>query len=462
MLQIYNTLTRRKELFKPLVPGKVRMYVCGMTVYDYSHIGHARVMIVFDTVVRFLRHVGFEVTYIRNITDIDDKIIKRAAENNEPMEALTARFIQAMSEDAATLSVLPPDSEPRATVHMKEILAMIGSLVDRGYAYVAANKDVYYRVRKFEGYGQLSGKSLDELQVGARVEVGEQKEDPLDFVLWKAAKPGEPSWESPWGPGRPGWHIECSAMSTACLGNHFDIHGGGMDLTFPHHENEIAQSEGATGEHFVNTWMHVGFVRVNAEKMSKSLGNFFTVRDVLKRYDPEVIRYFILASHYRSPLDYSDDNLQAAKSALTSLYMSLRGVPVGSGAAAGEYAERFNKAMDDDFNTAEAIAVLFDLAHAINRARVSDHAAVTRLAQTLRLLAGPLGILQRDADEFLKSGVAAEGGIREDEIDALIAKRLEARSRKDWAESDRIREELKSKGVVLEDVAGGRITWRRV
>jgi len=462
MLQIYNTLTRRKEPFKPLVPGKVRMYVCGMTVYDYSHIGHARVMIVFDTVVRYLRHVGLDVTYIRNITDIDDKIIKRAAENQEPMEALTARFIAAMNEDAAALGVLPPDSEPRATVHMQQILDMIKTLIDRGYAYPAKNGDVYYRVRKFAGYGQLSGKSLDELQVGARVEVGEQKEDPLDFVLWKAAKPGEPSWESPWGPGRPGWHIECSAMSTACLGNHFDIHGGGMDLTFPHHENEIAQSEGATGEHFVNTWMHVGFVRVNEEKMSKSLGNFFTVRDVLKRYDPEVIRYFILASHYRSPLDYSDDNLQAAKSALTSLYTALRGLPAAPEVSAGDYGKRFNKAMDDDFNTAEAMAVLFDLAHAINRARGDDAKEASRLAQVLRSLAMPLGLLQRDADQFLKSGLGGEDGIGESEIEALIAKRLDARSRKDWAESDRIRDELKSKGVALEDVAGGRTTWRRV
>ena len=462
MLQIYNTLTRRKEPLAPLVPGKVRMYVCGMTVYDYSHIGHARVMIVFDMAVRYMRHVGLDVTYIRNITDIDDKIIKRANDNKEPMEALTARFIAAMNEDAAALGVLPPDSEPRATVHMKEILAMIGLLIDRGYAYVAANKDVYYRVRKFEGYGRLSGKSLDELQSGARVEIDEQKEDPLDFVLWKAAKPGEPSWESPWGRGRPGWHIECSAMSTACLGNHFDIHGGGMDLTFPHHENEIAQSEGATGEHFVNTWMHVGFVRVNTEKMSKSLGNFFTVREVLAKYDPEVVRYFILASHYRSPLDYSDDNLQAAKSALTSLYTALRGVPIGPVETDSEFADRFRKAMDDDFNTAEAIAVLFDLAHAINRTRTENPSEAARLARILRSLAVPLGLLQRDADQFLKGGVVASEGIGEAEIEALIAKRSDARQRRDWGESDRIRDELMAKGVVLEDVASGRTTWRRV
>jgi cysteinyl-tRNA synthetase len=315
MLQIFNSLTRRKEPFTPIEPGKVRMYVCGMTVYDYCHIGHARVLVVFDMVTRFLRARGYDVTYIRNITDIDDKIIKRASENNEPIEALTGRFIRFMHEDAAALGVLPPDQEPRATRHIGEIINMIAQLIERGFAYAAANGDVYYRVRRFPDYGRLSGKSLDDLQVGARVEADESKDDPLDFVLWKAAKPGEPYWDSPWGRGRPGWHIECSAMSTCCLGNHFDIHGGGLDLQFPHHENEIAQSEGATGEKFVNLWMHNGFVRVNEEKMSKSLGNFFTIREVLKLYDPEVVRYFILASHYRSPLNYSDESLDQAKSA---------------------------------------------------------------------------------------------------------------------------------------------------
>src|SRR3989338_9707527 len=363
MLQIHNSLTKKKEPFMPLVPGKVRMYVCGMTVYDYCHVGHARVMVVFDMVTRYLRARGYDVTYIRNITDIDDKIIKRAAENGEDINALTARFIAAMDEDAARLGVQKPDSEPRATAHMPQILKMIDTLIDRGFAYQAKNKDVYYRVRKFNGYGALSGKSVDDLRAGSRVEVDEEKDDPLDFVLWKAAKPGEPAWDSPWGSGRPGWHIECSAMSTSCLGNHFDIHGGGMDLKFPHHENEIAQSEGATGQKFVNTWMHVGFVQVDQEKMSKSLGNFFTVREVLKQYDPEVLRYFILASHYRSPLDYSDENLKAAKSALDGLYIALRGIARGK-AEEGEHTRRFDAAMADDFNTPAALAVLFDLAHA--------------------------------------------------------------------------------------------------
>src|SRR3989338_5917662 len=361
MLQIYNSLTRKKEPLTPLTPGKLRMYVCGMTVYDYCHVGHARVMVVFDMVARYLRTRSYDVTYIRNITDIDDKIIKRAAENGEDINALTARFIAAMDEDAARLGVQKPDSEPRATAHMPQILKMIGTLIDRGFAYQAKNKDVYYRVRKFNGYGALSGKSVDDLRAGSRVEIDEEKDDPIDFVLWKAAKPGEPAWDSPWGAGRPGWHIECSAMSTSCLGNHFDIHGGGMDLKFPHHENEIAQSEGATGQKFVNTWMHVGFVQVDQEKMSKSLGNFFTVREVLKQYDPEVLRYFILASHYRSPLDYSDENLKAAKSALYGLYIALRGIAPGK-AAEGEPPRRFDAALADDFNTPAALAVLFDLA----------------------------------------------------------------------------------------------------
>ncbi|HSW52707.1 MAG TPA: cysteine--tRNA ligase, partial [Sulfuricaulis sp.] len=351
MLQIYNSLTKKKEPFVPITPGQIRMYVCGMTVYDYCHLGHARVMVVFDMVVRYLRARGNQVTYIRNITDIDDKIINRARDNGEDIGALTERFIQAMNEDAAALGVIPPDQEPRATVHMPRIRDMIARLVEHDFAYAAKNKDVYYRVRKFGPYGALSGKTLDELKIGARVEVDEDKDDPLDFVLWKAAKPGEPQWDSSWGPGRPGWHIECSAMSTACLGSHFDIHGGGMDLKFPHHENEIAQSEAATGEKFVNTWMHVGFVRLNQEKMSKSLGNFFTVREVLKKFEPEVVRYFILGSHYRSPLDYSDENLQGAKAALTRLYLALKDLPVAEeeGAAAA-YEAKFQAAMDDDFN----------------------------------------------------------------------------------------------------------------
>jgi cysteinyl-tRNA synthetase len=460
MLHIYNSLTRRKEPFTPITPGKVRMYVCGMTVYDYCHLGHARVMVVFDMAVRYLRARGLDVTYIRNITDIDDKIIKRAAENREDINALTGRFIRAMNEDAAALGVLPPDSEPRATVHMPQILDMIARLVERGFAYRAKNNDVYYHVRKFAPYGALSGKTLDELKIGARVEVGEDKDDPLDFVLWKAAKPGEPQWDSPWGAGRPGWHIECSAMSTTCLGNHFDIHGGGMDLKFPHHENEIAQSEASTGEKFANTWMHVGFVRLNEEKMSKSLGNFFTVREVLKKFDPEVVRYFILGSHYRSPLDYSDETLQGAKGALTRLYLALKDLPAAGaeGPGAAMYEERFYTAMDDDFNTPGAMAVLFDLARDVNKLREDGLAAAAPLGACLRRLGGILGLLQREPQAFLQGGAA--NGLTDEEIEALIARRTEARRQKNWAESDRIRDELKAQGVILED-KGGQTAWRR-
>jgi len=474
MLQIHNTLTRKKESFTPIEPGKVRVYVCGMTVYDYCHLGHARVLVVFDMVVRYLRARGLAVTYIRNITDIDDKIIKRADESKEDIDALTGRFIAAMHEDAEKLGVLRPDQEPRATQYMAEIIRMIEILIERGFAYTAPNHDVYYRVRSFPHYGQLSGKSIDDLRVGARVEADESKDDPLDFVLWKAAKPGEPYWDSPWGRGRPGWHIECSAMSTGCLGNHFDIHGGGLDLQFPHHENEIAQSEGATGEKFVNLWMHNGFVRVDDEKMSKSLGNFFTIREVLKQYDPEVVRYFILASHYRSPLNYGDESLEQAKSALTRLYTALKELPeapasdaqIQSSAAgdrlpgaASEYEQRFNDAMDDDFNTPIAVAVLFDLAREINRVRVDDPALAAVLGAMLRKLGGVLGILQRKVDEYLKAGGTADG-LSDAAIDELIAERIAARKAKNFAESDRIRETLKSHGVILEDAAG-ETSWRR-
>jgi cysteinyl-tRNA synthetase len=434
------------------------MYVCGMTVYDYCHLGHARVMVVFDMVARYLRARGLDVTYVRNITDIDDKIIKRAAENREDIGALTARFIAAMDEDAAALGVQKPDAEPRATAHIGAIVAMIEALLARGLAYQAKNRDVYYRVRQFPGYGALSGKSVDDLRAGARVEVGEDKDDPLDFVLWKAAKPGEPQWDSPWGPGRPGWHIECSAMSTGCLGNHFDIHGGGMDLKFPHHENEIAQSEGATGEPFVNTWMHVGFVRVNEEKMSKSLGNFFTVREVLKRYEPEVVRYFILGAHYRSPLDYSDETLAQAKAGLTRLYTALKDVAIAPGDGDPGYDTAFYAAMDDDFNTPAAIAVLFDLSRELNRARAADPARAGRLAAALRRLGGVLGLLGRDPQAFLKG--EAPGGIEAAEIEQLIGARLAARKARDFAAADRLRDELRQRGVVLEDGPGG-TTWRR-
>jgi cysteinyl-tRNA synthetase len=459
MLYIYNSLTRQKEPFTPLVPGQVRMYVCGMTVYDYCHLGHARVMVVFDTVVRYLRARGFEVTYVRNITDIDDKIIKRARELGEEIGALTARFIQAMHEDERALGVEPPDAEPRATAYLPQIVDMIAALVERGCAYRAANGDVYYRVRHFPHYGALSGKTLDELRAGARVEIGEEKEDPLDFALWKAARPGEPAWDSPWGPGRPGWHIECSAMSTSSLGSHFDIHGGGMDLKFPHHENEIAQSECATGEKFVNCWMHVGFVRVNQEKMSKSLGNFFTVREVLKNYDPEVVRYFILTSHYRSPLDYTDESLEQAKNALTRLYLALQGLPPAAEAGEEVYGEAFRGAMDDDFNTPQALAVLFELAHEINRLRAADPARAPRLGAVLRRLGGGLGLLQREPEAFLRAMPAT--GPSPEEIEALIRERHEARRRRQWAEADRIRELLRERGVILEDAPGGVTIWRR-
>jgi cysteinyl-tRNA synthetase len=462
MLHIHNNLTRRKEPFQPLDPKRVRMYVCGMTVYDYCHIGHARVLVVFDVVNRYLRQLFGDqhVTYVRNITDIDDKIIKRANENGEPFTALTERFIDAMHEDADRLGVMRPDQEPRATLYIGEIVAMVQTLVEKGYAYPASNGDVYYDVSKFGPYGQLSGKNVEDLRAGERVAIDEMKSDPLDFVLWKAAKPGEPSWDSPWGKGRPGWHIECSAMSTETLGHHFDIHGGGLDLQFPHHENEIAQSEAACGCKFVNYWMHNGFVRVDNEKMSKSLGNFFTIREVMAKYDPEVIRFFILGSHYRSPLNYSDQHLDNAKAGLTTFYTALRGLPHVSGAMVeGEYRARFYAAMDDDFNTPEAVAVMFDLMREINRQRDSDSARAAVLAAQLRECGALLGLLQRDPQAFLQGSVA-DGGLSDAEIQQLIEARLVARKNKEWAESDRIRDELKAKGIVLEDGAGG-TTWRR-
>jgi len=455
MLQIHNTLTRRKEDFVPIEPGKVRMYVCGMTVYDYCHLGHARVMVVFDMVARWLRASGYDVTYVRNITDIDDKIIRRAQENNESIRALTDRFIAAMHEDADALGVLRPDHEPRATEYVASMQGLIARLTEKGLAYVAANRDVCYAVRKFPGYGKLSGKSLDELRAGERVEVSGDKHDPLDFVLWKHAREDEPEevkWASPWGDGRPGWHIECSAMSSELLGEHFDIHGGGADLQFPHHENEIAQSEGAHGHAFVNYWMHNGFVRVDDEKMSKSLGNFFTIREVLEKYDAEVVRFFILRAHYRSPLNYSDAHLDDARGALTRLYTALRNVMPAEVAIDWNdpSAARFRAAMDDDFNTAEAVAVLFELANEVNRTRDAARAGL------LKALGGVLGLLGRDPVAFLQGG-ADDGAAA---IEAKIAERAAAKKARDFATADRIRDELTAAGIVLEDGPGG-TTWRR-
>ena len=459
MLKIYNTLTRSKEIFTPKVAGKVGLYVCGMTVYDYCHIGHARVMVVFDTVARYFRYSGYDLTYVRNITDIDDKIIQRANENGEDFTVLTERFIDAMHEDERALAVLSPDIEPKATQSMEDIIRMIETLIDKGLAYVGTNGDVFYSVNKFANYGQLSGKNIEDLQAGERVNIDNAKKNPMDFVLWKMTKPDEPFWASPWGKGRPGWHIECSAMSTCCLGNHFDIHGGGMDLQFPHHENEIAQSEGATGEKFVNVWMHNGFVRVDEEKMSKSLGNFFTVREVLKKYRPVIIRFFVLSSQYRSPLNYSDEQLNDAATALTRLYTALRGVDVKNVTVDADYKQRFIEAMDDDFNTAVAIAVLFDLARELNTSKADVEKSI-RLAATLLALSSVLGLLQDDPDVFLKGGIT-DDGLSEVDIDQKIKARVEAKANKDWVKADEIRDQLKEQGIILEDIAGGQTSWRR-
>ena len=489
MLKIYNTLARDKQDFKPIEANKVRMYVCGMTVYDYCHLGHARVLVVFDMVYRWLKASGYEVTYVRNITDIDDKIIKRAAENGESIHALTQRFIDAMHEDADALGVQHPDHEPRATQYVPQMLEMIAQLERRGLAYQATDGDVNYAVRKFPGYGKLSGKSLEDLRAGERVDVAADKHDPLDFVLWKHAKEDESEevqWDSQWGKGRPGWHIECSAMGSELLGRHFDIHGGGADLQFPHHENEIAQSEGAHQCQFVNYWMHNGFVRVDEEKMSKSLGNFFTIREVLKKYDAEVVRFFILRAHYRSPLNYSDAHLDDAKGALTRLYTALKGavagrdlsrqegIEVGRASARQEdihiglkpdlcgnmqpdwselHARRFKAAMDDDFNTPEALAVLFDLANEANRSQSPEAASL------LRTLGGLLGFLQCDPQKFLQGGIMQN--LDETQINQQITDRIAAKQARNYAEADHIRKELLSLGVVLEDTPQG-TTWRRI
>jgi cysteinyl-tRNA synthetase len=481
MLQIHNSLTGRKEAFQPIRPGEVRMYVCGITVYDYCHLGHARMLIVFDVVRRHLEAAGFKVTFVRNITDIDDNIIKRARENGEPMTALTERFIRAYQEDCAALGVRRADHEPRATEYVPQIVAMVETLIERGYAYVGPNNDVYYAVAKFEPYGQLSGKRLADLRAGARIEVDESKRDPLDFVLWKAAKPGEPAWDSPWGPGRPGWHIECSAMSVALLGEHFDLHGGGMDLKFPHHENEIAQTCAACGSKFVNVWMHNGFVRVDDEKMSKSLGNFFTVREVLEWVrDPEVVRYLMLGSHYRGPINYAPESLEQADAALVRLYTALRDVEPAVQFEPSGATPRFETAMDDDFNTPIAVAELQSLARELNTAKAAGQGGVAAAkAAELRSLGRRLGLLEREPASFLRSvprraaatvaragdeaSAAAGSGARlsDADIDRLIAERAAARQARNFKESDRIRDELAAAGVILEDQPGGRTLWRR-
>ena len=466
MLKIYNTLAREKQTFTPMIAGKVSMYVCGMTVYDYCHLGHARVMVVFDMVSRWLRASGYDVTYVRNITDIDDKIIKRANENGETIGQLTKRFIDAMDEDSAKLGVIRPDIEPKATEFVDGMIAMISALIEKGFAYIADNGDVFYSVNNFAGYGKLSGKSLEDLRAGERVEVDSHKRDPMDFVLWKSVKPNEPSWDSPFGgpnggKGRPGWHIECSAMSSHHLGERFDIHGGGQDLQFPHHENEIAQSEAAhshDGEpcQMVNYWMHNGFVRVDDEKMSKSLGNFFTIRTVLEKYDAEVVRFFILRAHYRSPLNYSDQHLDDAKLALTRLYTALRGLETVQSAIDWQHphAARFKEAMDDDFNTPEAMAVLFDLANEVNKSKSPQTACL------LKSLAGVLGLLQRDSDAFLQGDIAVQLSGNTLNIDQMVIQRNEAKKAKNFAEADRIRKELADAGVILEDSPQG-TTWRK-
>jgi len=465
-VRIHNSLTGQKEDLNPVEPGHVRMYVCGMTVYDLCHVGHARAFTVFDVVARYLRWRGYQVTYVRNITDIDDKIIRRAAENNESMDELTARFITAMHDDFDALGIERPTLEPRATEHMEEIIDMISTLIEKDHAYLATNKDVYYRVASFATYGCLSGKRPEDLRAGARVDVDEAKDDPLDFALWKAAKPEEPSWKSPWGPGRPGWHIECSAMSIAALGTNFDIHGGGMDLKFPHHENEIAQTCGATDDTFANIWMHNGFVDVDAEKMSKSLGNFFTIRDVLEQHRSEAIRYFVLSSHYRSPLNYSDENLAQARSALDRLYTALRGITENEADPDTHAMDEFREVMDDDFNTAGALAVLQRIAGDLNRAKDANGTEVqASLAATLACALGQcgrvLGILNHDPDGWFKSSESADSdGMSDDEIESLIVARNEARDTSNWSEADRIRDSLAKAGILLEDGATG-TTWKR-
>ncbi len=460
MLKIYNTLSKQKEIFQPLKPGHIDLYVCGVTPYDYCHIGHGRVFLIFDVVIRYLRSIGFMVNYVRNITDIDDKIINRAQEKKISFTALTAEFIEAMNTDFQSLHILSPTKEPRATDYIEEMIQIIQQLVDKGYAYVGETGDVYYDIQKFDSYGCLSHRDLEDLKAGSRVEINDAKRHPFDFVLWKMAKPDEPSWDSPWGVGRPGWHIECSAMSLAHCGETFDIHGGGPDLKFPHHENERAQSEAATGKKFVNYWMHVGFVQQDKEKMSKSLGNFLTIRDFLKYYHPETLRYFSIMSHYRSPIDYAAENIDAAGRSLARLYTALRGIPVSTRETVGisGFEQKFKSAMNDDFNTPEAIAVLFEIAHEINRHREIDREKASTLAAHLKKLGNVLGLLYSEPEAFLQNISGKTIDIAPAEIEQLIAARNEARKSKQWAESDRIRELLLAKGILLEDTTTG-TTW---
>ncbi|MFT5420310.1 MAG: cysteinyl-tRNA synthetase [Candidatus Endobugula sp.] len=467
-LKIYNTLARNKVIFTPIEEGKIRLYVCGMTVYDYCHIGHARVLVSFDVIVRFLRSQGWQVEYVRNITDVDDKIIRRANDNGEDSSILSQRFIDAMHEDEVLLNVEPPNQEPQATAHIQDIVAMVEVLIKKDYAYVADNNDVYYRVSRFENYGQLSGKNPDELLSGARVEVDKNKEDPRDFALWKSVKEGEVSWSSPWGNGRPGWHIECSAMSKSCLGDTFDLHGGGPDLPFPHHENEIAQSEAANGCKYVNYWLHAGAVRVDGEKMSKSLGNFFTIRDVLEKYHPEVVRYLIVSSHYRSSINYSEENLIEAKAGLDRFYQTLRNYVDVPACALSEmngsdYYRQFVESMNDDFNTRIALAVMYDLVKAINTAALDKPEEAQALASELKAMAGILGILQANPIEFLQGVNRAKnekGGLSNDVIETLVSQRLQAKKDKEYARADDIRQQLDTLGIVLEDSREG-TAWRR-
>ncbi|MDP5148305.1 cysteine--tRNA ligase [Shewanella sp. ULN5] len=458
MLKIYNSISREKQEFKPINPGKIGMYVCGVTIYDLCHIGHGRTFVSFDMIVRYLRYIGYEVNFQRNITDVDDKIIKRANENNESCDALTERLTAEMHKDFDALNMVRPDFEPKATLHMPEIIDMVQRLLDRGHAYVAPDGDVLFSVASYKDYGRLSGQNLDQLQAGARVEVDQGKQNPMDFVLWKMSKPGEPTWESPWGPGRPGWHIECSAMNSKHLGIHFDIHGGGSDLQFPHHENEIAQSCCAHDTPYVNYWMHSGMVMVDREKMSKSLGNFFTIRDVLEHYDPETVRYFLLSGHYRSQLNYSEDNLKQARAALERLYTALKDLDLTVEAApANEYIAKFKTAMDDDFNTPEAYSVLFDMVREINRLKLTDMAAASALGVSLQQLTSVLGIVSQTPEAFFK-GEGSDDEVAE--IEALIVERNRARIEKDWPAADVARDRLNELGVVLEDGPTG-TTWRK-